>query len=223
MFILKVIESVLPCIIHTYCGAGRKAYEYMSFFRAFFAYCHFTIAEIKTLVETLRPDQNLRQLRGFRKVPGRAAFSRRLKDFSNADILDIMLDRLVKKAYRKLPVIHICRDSTAIESRERPKGKMKIPGTSSKQACLLVSSLDRKFIILARYIPRFENRVTTFSVVVNFPDQAPRYVPGLPIKKEGHKPPKKRGKRAKSARKPVKNRRRLRVRARKPFPGSKMR
>jgi hypothetical protein len=39
-----------------------------------------------------------------------------------------MLDRLVKKAYGKLPVIHICRDSTAIESRERPKEKIKKEG-----------------------------------------------------------------------------------------------
>jgi transposase len=128
MLVLRVIESISPRIIHTYRGVGRKAYDYMSFFRAFFAYCHFAIADMKTLVETLRSDPNLRQLCGFRKVPSRATFSRRLKDFSTTDILDTMLDSLVKKAYGKLPVIHICRDSTAIESRERPKGRMKKEG-----------------------------------------------------------------------------------------------
>jgi hypothetical protein len=63
---------------------------------------------------------------------------------------------------------------------------MKNPGASSKQACLPISSLDRKFIILAGSIPRSENRLTPFSVVVNFPEQARTYGPtgygpGLPI------------------------------------------
>jgi hypothetical protein len=49
---------------------------------------------------------------------------------------------------------------------------MKNPGASS-----WVSSLERKFIILARVIPRSENRLITFSVVVNFPEQAPGYGP----------------------------------------------
>jgi hypothetical protein len=47
---------------------------------------------------------------------------------------------------------------------------------------LLGSSLERKFIILAWSIPRVENRFTTFSVVINFPEQAPEYGPRLPIK-----------------------------------------
>jgi alpha-N-arabinofuranosidase len=54
---------------------------------------------------------------------------------------------------------------------------MKNPGASS-----WVSSLDRKFIILADYIPRSKNCCTTFRCVVNFPEQAPGYVPRLPIK-----------------------------------------
>jgi hypothetical protein len=53
---------------------------------------------------------------------------------------------------------------------------MKNPGASS-----WVSSLERKFIVLAGFIPRSENRCTTFLVVVNFPEQAPGYEPGLPI------------------------------------------
>lgn len=123
MFILQIIESFSPVVIHTYKGVGRKAYEYMNFFRAFFALCHFRIADMKTLAGTLQSDPNLRQLCGFKKVPSRATFSRRLNDFSKAGILDTILDTLVEEAYGKLPVIHICRDSTAIESRERPKGK----------------------------------------------------------------------------------------------------
>jgi hypothetical protein len=130
MFVLQIIESLSPLFIHPYKGIGRRAYEYMNFFRAFFALCHFKIADMKTLVRTLPSDPNLRQLCGFRKVPSRATFSRRLNNFSKADILDAILDALVKEAYGKLPVIHICRDSTAIESRERPEGK---GGTDEKK------------------------------------------------------------------------------------------
>jgi hypothetical protein len=52
------------------------------------------------------------------------------------------------------------------------KQAMKNPEASSKQVCLPVSSLDRKFVILAGAIPRSENRFTTLSVTVNFPEQA---------------------------------------------------
>jgi transposase len=120
---LQVIESFSPFIAHSYRGIGRKAYDYMNFFRAFFALCHFDIPDMKTLVETLRTDPNLRQLCGFRKVPSRPTFSRRLRDLSTAGILSGILDAMVKQAHGKLPVIHICRDSTAIEAREKPKEK----------------------------------------------------------------------------------------------------
>jgi hypothetical protein len=68
IFILQVIESCAPHLIHTYKGVGRKAYEYMNFFRAFFALNHFNIPTMKALVETLQSDPNLRQLCGFKKI-----------------------------------------------------------------------------------------------------------------------------------------------------------
>jgi IS5 family transposase len=80
---------------------------------------------MKALVELLQSDPNLRQLCGFKKVPSRATFSRRLTDISKADVMNDMLDTLVKQAYKDLPVIHICRDSTTIESRESPQAKNK--------------------------------------------------------------------------------------------------
>lgn len=123
--LLQVIESCSPYLIHTYRGVGRKAYDYMNFFRAFFALTHFNIPNMKALVETLRSDPNLRQLCGFKKVPSRATFSRRLNDISKADVMNGILDNLVRQAYKGLPVIHICRDSTAIEARETPKEKNK--------------------------------------------------------------------------------------------------
>jgi NAD-dependent deacetylase len=78
------------------------------------------------------------------------------------------------------PLIHYClrcSDKKRVEDLAAARGGMKNPGASSQ-----VSSLDRKFIIPAGDIPRSENRVTTFSVAVNFPEQSPGYVPGPPIK-----------------------------------------
>ncbi|MDR2177698.1 MAG: hypothetical protein LBP20_06620 [Treponema sp.] len=45
--------------------------------------------------------------------------------------------------------------------------------------------LERKFIVMAGSIPRSEDLVTTFLGVVNFPEQAPEYGPGLPINFQG--------------------------------------
>jgi transposase/IS5 family transposase len=117
--ILQIIESCSPVLVHTYRGVGRKAYDYRYFFRAFFAQLHFGIPTVKALVETLKSDPNMRQLCGFRMVPSPATFSRRLNDLSKADVMNGILDTLVRQAYGKLPVIHICRDSTAIEAREK--------------------------------------------------------------------------------------------------------
>lgn len=123
MALLQVIEYFSPYFVHSYRGVGRKAYEYMNFFRAFLAFCHFDFPDMKTLVESLHSDPNLRQLCGFTKVPSRSTFSRRLRDFSREDMLSEILDRMVKDVHGKRPVIHVCRDSTAIEVREKPKEK----------------------------------------------------------------------------------------------------
>jgi hypothetical protein len=76
------------------------------------------------LIKTLKSDPNLRQLCGFKKVPSNASFSRRLKVFSDLNILPETLDAIVKRAYKDLPVIHVCRDSTAINAREKISKKV---------------------------------------------------------------------------------------------------
>jgi hypothetical protein len=119
MNMLRVIEDVMPVVYHPKARTGRPAYDDMAFFRAFLALNYFAIPSVTLLIKTLKSDPNLRQLCGFQKVPVNSSFSRHLDIFSSLNILNETLDALVKKAYKNLPVIHVCRDSTAIAAREK--------------------------------------------------------------------------------------------------------
>ena len=119
MNMLRVIEDVMPAVYHPKAKTGRPPYDDMAFFRAFLALNYFAIPSVTLLIKTLRSDPNLRQLCGFKKVPVNSSFSRHLDIFSSLNLLNEILDALVKKAYRDLPIIHVCRDSTAITAREK--------------------------------------------------------------------------------------------------------
>jgi hypothetical protein len=104
---LRVIEEVMPAIYHPRARTGRPPFDDMAFFRAFLALNYFAIPSVTLLIKTLKSDPNLRQLCGFRKVPANSSFSRHLDMFSSLNILNEILDAMVKK---DLPVIHVCRD-----------------------------------------------------------------------------------------------------------------
>jgi hypothetical protein len=128
MNMLQIIEDAMPMIYSPYAGTGRRPYDNMAFYRAFYAQSYFAIPSVTLLIKTLRSDPNLRQLCGFRRVPGNSSFSRRLSVFSGLNILPGTLDDMVKKAYKGLPIIHVCRDSSAIAARER------VPKKADEQA-----------------------------------------------------------------------------------------
>ena len=123
MNMLRIIEDAMPTVYTRYAGTGRPPYENTAFFRAFYAQCYFAIPSVTLLIKTLKSDPNLRQLCGFKKVPGSSSFSRRLSVFSCFNILPQTLDEMVEKAYGDLPIIHVCRDSSAIEAREKANKK----------------------------------------------------------------------------------------------------
>lgn len=128
--ILNIVEEALPPLYYPYAGNGRRPYEHKPFMRAFLAVSYFGIASVSLLIKTLQSDPNLRQLCGFRKVPSNATFSRRLQELSGWDIPNGILTKLVQRAYRNLPIIHVCRDSSAIPAREKPIDKPE--GTGKK-------------------------------------------------------------------------------------------
>jgi hypothetical protein len=119
MNILRIIEDVMPMIYHFKAKTGRPPYDDMPFFRAFFALNFFAISSVTLLIKTLQSDPNLRQLCGFKKVPANSSFSRHLNIFSKENIMNEILNAIVKRAYKDLPIIHVCRDSTAIIAPEK--------------------------------------------------------------------------------------------------------
>jgi hypothetical protein len=120
---LRVIESALPPIMRRYAGVGRKPYQYLPLIRSNFAMRYFKIGQVKTLIQRLKGEPNLRLLCGFDKVPGKATFSRYFSEFAKTDFLHETLDRMVKKAHADTIVLHVSRDSTAIEAREKAVAK----------------------------------------------------------------------------------------------------
>lgn len=116
---LRVIEDALPPVIRQYAGRGRRPYQYLPFMRSNWAMRYFKIGQVKTLIQRLKGDPNLRLLCGFKKVPGKATFSRYFSQLAKTDILHETLDTMVKKVHKGTVVIHVSRDSTAIEAREK--------------------------------------------------------------------------------------------------------
>jgi len=125
MNMLRIIEDVMPTIYHSKARTGRPPYDDAAFFRAFLALNYFAIPSVTLLIKTLKSDPNLRQLCGFQRVPVNSSFSRHLNAFSSLNIMEMTLDSMVKKAYKGLPIIHVCRDSTAIMAREKIAKKTK--------------------------------------------------------------------------------------------------
>ena len=125
MNMLRIIEDVMPTIYHSKARTGRPPYDDAAFFRAFLALNYFAIPSVTLLIKTLKSDPNLRQLCGFKRVPVNSSFSRHLNAFSRLNIMEMTLDAMVRKAYKDLPIIHVCRDSTAIMAREKITKKTK--------------------------------------------------------------------------------------------------
>jgi hypothetical protein len=102
---------------------------------------YFKIGQVKTLIQRLNGDPNVRELCGFATIPGKAIFSRNVTELTNMDFLHDVLDRMVKAAHRDTMVFHISRDSMTIEAREkaekerwgRPnKGETRLPVPENK-------------------------------------------------------------------------------------------
>ena len=125
LHMLRCLEEYLPTLFRPYAGTGRKPYQYLPFLKSQFAKSYFKIAATSNLIERLKADPNLRLLCGFKRVPGKASFSRALTYLTERNILDETLGRLAKGTFENKVVYHVCRDSTAINARETVEKKKK--------------------------------------------------------------------------------------------------
>ncbi len=80
------------------------------------------------MIERLKTDKNLRRLCGWEhlhELPSESTFSRAFGDFANMFLPQRIHEVLIKDILKDEIVLHNCRDSTAIDAREKPASKPK--------------------------------------------------------------------------------------------------
>ena len=120
---LRVLETAQKPLLRPYAGIGRKPFQYTPFMRSMWAKNYFSIDKTSDLITRLKNDPNLRLLCGFKKVPGRSSFSRAFGYLAQINTAQETLDSLVINYHKDSVVYHVCRDSTAIEAREKKPSK----------------------------------------------------------------------------------------------------
>lgn len=107
-------------------GRGRRAQTRRALARAFVVKALGGYPTTKSLLEALVQDEALRALCGFwKEVPSEATFSRAFAEFARRGLGDVCLARLASETLGQEVVLHVARDSTAVQARERPVRKPK--------------------------------------------------------------------------------------------------
>jgi hypothetical protein len=128
------IEQYIP----NYSGyEGRPQKSRYAIARSFVAKMIYNMDTTRALYERLHSDKNLRRICGWENknsVPSEATFSRAFAEFAETTLPQKVHDALIKKMYVDTDTIipHNCRDSTAIEAREKPTVKQKDPEDKSE-------------------------------------------------------------------------------------------
>lgn len=107
---------------------GRPQKCRLAIARSFIAKAVYNIDTTVSLIERLRTDKNLRRLCGWenlRELPSESTFSRAFAEFANTSLPQGVHEALIKRVLQKEIILHNARDSTAIESREKPRKKHK--------------------------------------------------------------------------------------------------
>jgi transposase len=113
---------------------GRPQMSREAMFRSFLLKSFLRIDTTTSLINRLKSDSNLRLICCFgNHVPDESTFSRAFAEFSVNDPAGRILDELVKENIGDKLIGHISRDSTAIESREKPFNKKRDMKESEKK------------------------------------------------------------------------------------------
>ena len=115
---IRIIELANP-IIEPDCHMGRPSYGLFCFRRALVAMNVLHMRCIEDVRKRLMGDTNLRLICGFSRVPSKATFSRKIASLAAMKDADMTQELLVRKYMSDRLVLHILRDSTAIETREK--------------------------------------------------------------------------------------------------------
>lgn len=127
------IEEFIP----NYSGfEGRPQKSRSALARAFIAKTVYNLNTSTALIERLKTDKNLRRICGWEtlgELPSESTFSRAFAEFAKGELPQIAHEALISKTLGDEVILHICRDSTAIEAREKiePKPKKVAEGVVS--------------------------------------------------------------------------------------------
>ena len=127
MLLITVLETIrIEEHIPNYYGLGRPKSDRVAIARSLIAI--YDISTTIMLIDRLESDQSLRRICGWERknyIPSESTFSRAFAEFSTSQILEQIHESLIKDRYEDEIVGHLSRDSTAIESREKPVKKVK--------------------------------------------------------------------------------------------------
>lgn len=107
---------------------GRKACDRRAIARAFLAKTVCDLPTTELLIEILRLQPTLRRLCGFetrRDIPSASTFSRAFAEFAASGLGDAVHKALVAEYVSEKVVMHVSRDATEVNARERPVKKEK--------------------------------------------------------------------------------------------------
>jgi hypothetical protein len=121
--ILRIEEKVPADPPHK---MGRKREDRRPMARAFVAKAVYNLTTTEALIEMLHLQPSLRRICGFaqrRDIPSSPTFSRAFAEFATLKLADSVHAALVKTYVGETVVMHISRDATEIEAREKPAKK----------------------------------------------------------------------------------------------------
>jgi len=122
--------------VYNWQGFGRIRKSRLALAKAFIAKSIYMIETTDALIVYLKGCKNIRRLRGWElasQVPSAPTFSRAFSEFAKGELPQKIHEAMIKKHCGQKLASHISRDSTAIESREKPvKMPMASPGPKRK-------------------------------------------------------------------------------------------
>lgn len=123
------LVRVEECIQSRYGFRGRRRKERAAVGRAFVAKAIYNMPTTRHLLDRLLTDKTMRWICGWERksdVPSESTFSRVFAEFSESQLPVRVHAALIEKKLSNELIGHISRDSTEIESREKPKKKEKV-------------------------------------------------------------------------------------------------
>lgn len=127
------LEDEIPSSVK---GPGRPCSDRVAVARSFVAKAVYNFSTTRMLIDRLSCDAALRRICGFERkkdIPSESSFSRAFAELAESSLLSKIHERIISEHYKNRLVGHNSRDSTAIEAREKPLKKPRLPKQKIKK------------------------------------------------------------------------------------------